>query len=123
MKNKIFLLDNGSYPFDVIFQIGNCDKTLQKFSKKHTGAIFDKEGLEDVRLRGLGRTVMFPAGFSVIRIHDEKDHPNIAHEVFHAVEFLFDRVGIKHDIETSSEAYAYQMAYLLEQIYKKLNKK
>ena len=75
-------------------------------------------------MEGVGRAVMLGSGATVIRLGIRKERykffSTLAHEIFHAVEFLFDRVGIKHDIDKSSEAYAYQIDYLTYQIYNKI---
>jgi len=47
-----------------------------------------------------------------------KTSPDIvAHEVFHAVELLMDRIGCKLTDE-SSEAYAYLIGYLTKEIHR-----
>ena len=62
---------------------------------------------------------MLLGGQTIIRIDCSKDIPTLTHEVFHAVEFLFERVGIKHSND-SSEAFAYQIKYLMGSILEKI---
>jgi hypothetical protein len=88
------------------------------------GVILTEDEKENLIMNGVGRTVTLHNNQTIIQVVKRKDiakhHANIAHEVFHAVEFLFNRVGIIHDIEKSGEAFAYQIQHLTEQIYNKI---
>jgi hypothetical protein len=120
-KGKMFVVKHGTYPFDVLFclDVEYCD-VLKEL--KRLGQRLNEKEREELEMRGIGRTVMLLNGQSVIRIESLKDkarhYSNIAHEIFHAVEFLFDRIGIELGDE-SGEAFAYQIQYLTEQIYRK----
>ena len=74
-------------------------------------------------MTGCGRTVMLLGGQTILRLDIVKSKPDfyacLAHEVFHAVEFLFDRIGLKLS-DDSGEAFAYQMQYLTRSILEKL---
>lgn len=39
----------------------------------------------------------------------------LVHEAFHAVEFLYNKIGIKHNVE-SGEAWAYMMQYIVAEV-------
>ena len=85
---------------------------------KKTGYKLDAEETEKIWMDGNGRTIMLRGGQTIIRI--EKVEPEIiAHEVFHAVEFLFNRINLKLTPE-SSEAYSYAIEYLMREIYKNI---
>ncbi len=43
---------------------------------------------------------------------------NLGHEIFHAVEMLFVRLGVQY--QAYSEAYAYQISLLTRQIYEQI---
>ncbi len=122
MKKQVFRVNHGTYPFDVMVFIGSSHEEV---SRTLGGMVQDlkEEELELLKMDGEGRTGMLEGGQTVIRLKIVDDmttfHKNIAHEVFHAVEFLFHRIGNKHRID-SGEAWAYQIAHLTEQIYKKL---
>jgi hypothetical protein len=47
------------------------------------------------------------------------DHGTIAHEVFHAVQFLMDKIGCNLAHE-SEEPYAYLIQYVTNKIYENL---
>lgn len=121
-KQEIFTVDHGTYPFDVLVCIGHNHKEICDYFKKRKLPISEAEK-EALWMKGRGRTLMLSGGQIIIRIDRlprPAFHATVAHEVFHAVEFLFDRVNIKHDLEKSGEAFAYQIGYLTEQIYKKV---
>jgi hypothetical protein len=73
-----------------------------------------------------GRTIMFLAtNVTVIRL---KHIPNcpvsigyMSHEIFHATQFLFDKIGIGY-WEDSYEAFAYYIAYITQNILSKFHK-
>lgn len=123
MKIKPFIANHGTYPFDVLVCIGSSDEEVFKELKKF-GQNLSDEDKEILKCNGDGRTVMLESGATVLRVKVYKNKAQmasyIAHEVFHAVEFLFDRIKLKHDVHISSEAFAYQIAHLTRQIYNKL---
>lgn len=76
----------------------------------------DPEEVDDLKLdTEEGKTTLLK-GNQVVLWVNELRHDLIAHEAFHAVEFILDNVGVKHDIETSSEAYAYLLGFLIQAI-------
>jgi hypothetical protein len=72
----------------------------------------------------LGRATLFPCNRTLIRLKNypttATDHGIIAHEIFHAVDFLLERIGIKLSGD-SGEAYAYLIGYVTQEVYKLLN--
>ena len=115
------------YPFDVILSVNQDDDQL--------GAELDKYPKlteEDIRACAYpsefvhGRAVLFSTGASIIRLRKlpttSKDYGILAHEIFHIVTFVLERVGMSLDINTSDEAYAYLTGYLTEKIYTAMNK-
>jgi len=124
MKKTMFIVPHGTYKFDVMVCIGTTDETLHKELHRR-GVKLTQEDKEILKLRGDGRTVMLDGGQTVIRVRPQKNKAafrgSLAHEIFHAVEFLFSRIGIQHDFEKSGEAFAYQIGHLTEQIYAQLS--
>lgn len=114
------------YPFDVMVSIGQNDDQL--------GAVLDKLNLSNEDIKNCqyekegckGRAVVFESGACFIRIRKLPTTPNefatLAHEIFHVVTFVMDRIGMKLDVMVSDEAYAYLIGYLTEEIYKRTNK-
>lgn len=117
-----FVINHGSYPFDVLVCIGNSDEEVIS-ALDDLGVSTDEKEREFLEVSGDGRTVLLEGGQTVLRIRKIKEkayfHAILAHEVHHAVAFLFNRIGITHNLE-SDEAWAYQTAHLLKQIYRNL---
>jgi len=71
------------------------------------------------------RTInVIEGGQTIIRL---KLHPQtpiqkgyLAHEIFHAVTFIMDRMGIEFVLMKSDECFAYTIGYVTTEIYKKL---
>lgn len=71
-----------------------------------------------------GKTAFIQGSGIVLRLRDyptdARQYGVLAHEVFHAVEYLFASVGLPHEAQTSSEAWAYMIGYIHQQIYNQL---
>lgn len=122
MKRQSFVIKHGSYPFDVYIAIGlEDDEVFGELEK--LGIELDDEAKVGLKLEGVGRSMMLSGGASVLRLRLTKDKhefiANLSHEVFHCVEFLFDRVGLKYHID-SGEAWAYQIQHLTEQVVRRM---
>lgn len=124
MKKQSFRIDHGTYPFDILVCIGYSHHDVCVAVKK-TGYVLNDSERDKLHKEGIGRTVMLEGGATVIQVDPIKDkahfHANVAHEIFHAVEFLFNAAGLKHHI-SAGEAWAYQVQHLTKQFYEKLNK-
>ena len=122
MKNKIFKVHHGTYPYDILVCIGAGHKEIVSCLKRH-GITLSEEETERLWMEGVGRTLILSGGQTILRVDTKGKaniHATLAHEIFHCVEFLFDRVGIKHDPEISGEVFAYQIGYITKQIYSNL---
>ena len=98
------------------------DELLKTLSKSLTDdKIKNKDVWSDNEREG--RTIMFLSGQTLIRMpkvpKSVKEYGSLQHEVFHAVEFVLMRIGIKL-CKKSDEAYAYLIGYLTSEIYKKI---
>lgn len=121
MKGKNFIVSYQVYPFDVLVSISQSDDEVVRILK---GLGVDVD-LECIRLKGIGKCTMLESGKTIIRL---KHYPNtpvgkstLAHEVYHAVCFLMDHIGMRMSSD-SEEAYAYLIGYLTEKIYEKLKR-
>lgn len=63
-----------------------------------------------------GQTVIYIPNFSFT----PEAYGTLSHEIFHAVEFLFNRIELQHSIHTSSEAWAYMIGYITKKVFDKL---
>jgi hypothetical protein len=104
------------YCRDVVVSIGQSNKQLFKELKhKMTKSEFDYLFSDWDDNIAKGRTIFHDSGFTVIRLKDFSDYGLIAHECFHAVCFIFNKIGMPLTKE-SDEAYAYLLQYLVNQI-------
>ncbi len=103
------------YPFSLMVI---TDTSYEELKAELLKSLPDKvhDRIEILNNVGDARTVMFETGQTCM-VLNKKTPGTIAHEVFHAVEFLMDRIGIKLD-PNSDEAYAYLTGYITDEIYK-----
>jgi len=104
------------YGHDIVVSIGQIDDDLYDLIKENISRKrFDK-------LLGnqtaIATTSKFKNGCIIIRFSkDIKDIGIVAHEAFHAIIFLFEKIGIQFSYQ-SEEAYAYALEFLVNQILK-----
>lgn len=111
------------YPFDILFLFAYSDADVDKELLEHVG----EEALKDKFLYAIngkqGRTVMFSGGQTLVRMKRIPSTPydfgTLQHEIFHVVEFIMHRVGMKL-CHKSDEAYAYLIGYVTQKVYEKL---
>ena len=104
------------YGHDIVVSIGQTDSDLYEHIKKNISKKeFDKRFSNQ---KSIATTFKLKTGCILIRFKDDIDNPGIvAHEAFHAIVYLFDKIGIEYAYE-SEEAYAYALEYLTNQILK-----
>jgi len=107
------------YPFDCAVFIGHSDEEVEK-ELRDIGLDLSSEELEAIRMEGDGRSAMLEGGQSVLRLKklskvSMKDMGVLSHEVFHVVDFLFERIGLQLT-RSSDEAYAYMIQYLTKKV-------
>ena len=111
------------YPFDVVFSFGESDKVLLN-KVKHNMSEEDYPIINFKSENNKGRYVMFTNGCSLIRLRNKpstpKDYGYLQHEIFHAVTYILDKIGMEFKLYSSDEAYTYLIQYLTTEIYKKL---
>ncbi len=118
-KSKIFLTNwGGLYPFDVLVVLGMDREEIFAWFKKK-GLLLTEEDKKYIKMTGRGRTVMLPNGQTILWI---KYMPAcidgvVAHEIFHVVSFLMEKIGVKYSFD-SDEAFAYAIEYLTNIINK-----
>ena len=102
------------YGHDVVVSIGQTDKDLYEQIKENISKKDFKKHM--AKQTAIATTHKLRTGGILIRFKDDIDNPGIvAHEAFHAVVFLFKKIGISFCYE-SEEAYAYTLEYLTNQI-------
>jgi hypothetical protein len=113
------------YPFDVMVSFGETDEELEP--KLEELDIDTKEDSEwKMERTCMGKAIMFPQHQTLIRMkvvpYTCADYGILSHEIFHAVTFVMDRVGIPFQLKATDEAYAYLIDYLTKEILLKINK-
>ena len=121
MKGKIFLIQHDVFDSQTLVAVGVSDRRLKKWIRKNTTSVkFD----DDMKLHGAARTVQ-NGRFSMIRLRgldgSNYDISILAHEAFHLAEFLFNRIGVSHDVEISGEVFAYHIQSTIKQVLDVLN--
>jgi hypothetical protein len=102
------------YGHDVVVSIGQTDKDLYEQIKENISKKDFKKHM--AKQTAIATTHKLRTGGILIRFKDDIDNPGIvAHEAFHAIVFLFKKIGISFCYE-SEEAYAYALEYLTNQI-------
>ncbi len=101
---------------DIVVSIGQTDEDLYEEIKENISKKkFDKKMTNQ---KSIATTFKLKTGCILIRFKDDIDNPGIvAHEAFHAIVYLFEKIGIEYAYE-SEEAYAYSLEYLTNQILK-----
>jgi len=116
---RLFTISHDTFDMETLIAVGVSDKKITKWIEKNTKLKADDDFMSSISCDGLGRTVRH-GGFSMLRLdHWDGTNRNIAHlahEAFHLAEFTFDRINIKHDVETSGEAFAYFIQHTVEQV-------
>jgi hypothetical protein len=110
-----FIISYEVYPFDVLVSLNQTDDEVEKLLKKKLPDDQHDEIAIVFKNNSNARTVMFSGGQTFIRFNEHPGYGLIAHEVFHAVNYLFDRIGITLS-DDSGEAWAYLIQYLMYNI-------
>lgn len=120
MKKQHFIVCQGTYPFDILVSLGHTDAEVHDIIEKKLSYKLSSREKRAIELTARGRTAMLKGGQTVLRLRLQDTKPilqaTIAHEVFHCVEFLFDRIGIQYSLG-AGEAFAYQIEHITQQIY------
>lgn len=121
-KSLAFKVEPKIYPYHIVFSINQTDDEVRKVMKKFKMDL-DINTYLDYELR-LGRCTQDRSGNIFIRLRYFPDEyarrmATLAHEIFHAVEFIMSRIGITLS-DSSDEAFAYMISFITEEVYKKL---
>jgi len=112
--NKGFTIPPSIYPFPIHIYYG-VEKDAHKFFKS-TLEKGDHKNIKEF-FTGTYNARTCQTTYSGIALHFKRISPNlIAHEMFHCVELIFEKIGMFLNDETS-EAWAYYLGYLVEQVY------
>lgn len=124
-KKLNFIVPLVIYPFDILVSMGQTDEELNKVLSKYDCCLGEGEAETYNRPAVQGRTIMNANNQSVIRFKKIpetcEEYGVLAHEIFHVVTYVMNRVDMKLKLQSSDEAYAYAIGYLTTKIYEKIN--
>lgn len=123
--NKGIVIENPIYPQSVIVFRGEDSKKMFSFFKKSLGK--DEWKKHKNRIQQVfnsnyaGMTLSIIDSHCLIHLTEEAGSGCIAHEAFHATEFIFKDLDIKFG-KVPNEPYAYFLGFLVKEIVNNLYK-
>lgn len=113
---RFYLIPGTIFPFDVLIAVSTHEEVMKYIENNKKYQLSDEEK-EKLEMTGNGRTVILGGGQTIIRLKEQKtslgiDVCDLVHEIEHAVYFILERIGIKHNID-SDEVFAYYQAFLM----------
>ncbi len=116
---KLFLIQHAVFDSQTLVAVGLTDDRIKKWVDQNTDIKTDETFMALIACHGVGRCVSH-GSFTMIRLLSwsgtNRDISLLTHEAFHLAEFIYDRIGIKHNVECSGEAFAYFIQHTVEQI-------
>lgn len=120
----IFIIEHPTFDIQTLIAVGVSDKKLLAWIKQNTCLSIDQVFVESIRLNGEAKASI-NGKFSMIRLKKWSGSNNeialLSHESFHLAEFIFDRIGVKYDIDISGEVFAYFIQSTVKQVLDKLS--
>lgn len=117
--NKGIVIHNPIYPKAVVVFRGDSKKKMLKFFKQSFPEQHHKEIEDRFTAAYKGFTVILDCGDVLIHLTNDAGTGTIVHECFHAVEFLFEYLGLEFG-NPPNEAYAYYLAFLVKEVVNNL---
>ena len=115
-----FVLRAYPYPFDILISFA---QTEQQFKEELDSREFQSDGNHTLTSSHRGTFYINDINQSYIRMpvipKTPENFGELAHEIFHAVTYIMDRIGAKMKLKTSDESYAYLIQYITAEIYRK----
>lgn len=117
---KPFVLEYPLYRHSLLVCFGSTDAEVYAYFADRKYALTDAER-KALLINGTGRTTILLGGNTVLRTKNvpRRGSGVLAHEIFHAVELLMERIGMTLT-EASDEAYAYLIQWLTDELGRKL---
>jgi hypothetical protein len=123
-KENYFIVNLVVYPFDIMFSIDETDEVLFKRLKKYKNTQKECESRLTMSNTVKGRTVMLQSNQTIIRLRKQRlehsTYGTLSHEIFHAITFILDKIGMTFNIDYNDEGYAYLIEYVTKEAYKNI---
>lgn len=112
-----FIISCEVYPFDILVHVGHNSKKIKHY--------FSKEEYSEIKKVKLKKatTIMFSSGKTLLWLKNKPKSIDclgiLAHEIFHSVCFILQRIGCKMNKYTD-EPYAYLIQFITIKIYERM---
>jgi hypothetical protein len=119
MPKDFTIIHSEIYPFDILVSVHDSyEKLSRELKRRLPDDCFEAiKRFESIGTNGnRGKTVMFDTGSVCIWIKGTPTENTIAHEAFHAIDFILDKVGMTFSSD-SDEAYAYFLGFVVQKIH------
>lgn len=115
MNREYFIIKSTPYPLDIFVSYQADFEAFKKQLKKRLPKDLHNE-IEKFEGKYDAQTAIFSNGCVCIKFNNINEG-TIAHEAFHAVDFIMDKIGSTLT-DASSEQYAYLLQYIVTEINK-----
>ena len=121
----IHYLDVPVYKTNVVFLVETTEDEWRQYYEEDTSYLTENDYLsvlDDINNpdNGDGTTTMTDGGSFIIYIRDRHSHGDIAHEIFHAANWILVNRKVTHD--ESAEPWAYLIGWFTDVIYEVIEK-
>lgn len=119
--NKVIPID--IYNIDMLFVVGEKEELKSSLEEHLSNDDANKaynEMWKDIDEGSIGRSALLSSGQVALWVSDANDKGTLAHEIFHCVCFIMEKVGICLCHE-SDEAYAYLIGFITNKVNDALN--
>lgn len=115
-KKPVFKLINLKiYPWDILYTVGSTEEEVVSYLRDEFNYHMDEEEKNHLDFgKKTGRTVRLK-NRSIVMWVKQDSIPVLGHEIFHAVELLFEMIQIPIN-ENTSEAWAYLIEYVWKEV-------
>ncbi|GAB4052554.1 hypothetical protein [Spirosoma litoris] len=119
-----FTLEIPIYSQDALFILGYSRSRAADLIEKHGGSVELVDYIRNLKQCKGVATQDGESGRFLIYMEDlprkSTEHGSLVHELFHLTEQIMERVGMRHKIRYSSEAYAYLIGQLTAEVLGRL---
>ena len=122
---RLFIVDCGTYPNEILVAIGSNYNEIISFLKKKKLSLDGFEKHKEVIEKNCtyrGSAMMFKNGYLLLQIEKYREewdwYEVLMHEVCHVVQYIFEHREIEDD-----EAFAYQLEYLFKTVRRRVQRK
>lgn len=120
IKPSLVVIPCGIFPYDAMVIFGEYDGRMEKRVTPYVRKEYLPCIREELQGTDQGRTIRTPNGAVIIHLRVDPTPGLIAHEVFHAADFLMNHIGNPLS-GTNDETYAYLIGHITDEVYAHMN--